>query len=109
MVGITVILHEKTQNGTDSFNNQIFTENTVSVDNVLVGEPTADDVITSTNVYGKQIVYMLGIPKGDNHNWENAEVEFFGNRYRTFGHLIQGIEANVPTMWHKKIRVERYG
>lgn len=109
MVGITVVLHEKTQTGTDSFNNQVFTENTVSVDNVLVGEPTADDVITSTNVYGKQIVYMLGIPKGDTHNWENAEVEFFGNRYRTFGHLIQGIEANVPTMWHKKIRVERYG
>ena len=109
MTGITVILHEKTQTGTDSFNNQVFSENTVSVENVLVGEPTADDVVSSTNMYGKQIIYMLGIPKGDTHNWENAEVEFFGNRYRTFGHLIQGIEANVPTKWHKKIRVERYG
>lgn len=109
MTGITVILHEKTQTGTDSFNNQVFSENTVSVENVLVDEPTADDVVSSTNMYGKQIIYMLGIPKGDTHNWENAEVEFFGNRYRTFGHLIQGIEANVPTKWHKKIRVERYG
>ena len=51
---------------------------------------------------------MLGIPKGDEHAWEDAEVEFFGRRWRTFGILIRGIEANVPTPWHHKIRVAAY-
>ena len=53
--------------------------------------------------------YMLGIPKGDTHNWEDTIVEFWGGRYRTFGMTIQGIEANIPTPWHKKVRVERDG
>lgn len=108
MVGITVVLYNKMVTGYDSFNNPIYTETSTEVDNVLVGQPSTDDVLASTNLYGKQIEYMVGIPKGDSHNWEDSVVEFFGKKYRTFGNVIQGIEANVPTPWHKKIRVERY-
>ena len=108
MRGITVILFNKTLTGYDSFNNPVYEETATSVGNVLVGQPSTDDVLSSTNLYGKQIEYMLGIPKGDTNDWEDSVVEFFGKKYRTFGNLIQGIEANVPTAWHKKIRVERY-
>lgn len=52
---------------------------------------------------------MLGIPKGDLHHWEDSTVEFFGQKYKTFGFTIEGIEANIPLAWHKKVRVERYG
>lgn len=107
--GQPVLLHVKTISGYDALNNPIFTDSTVTVDNVIIGQPTTDDITTSTDLYGKKIEYMLGIPKGDAHNWEDTTVEFFGHVYRTFGHEIVGIEANVPLSWHKKIRVERYG
>lgn len=109
IVGSTVILYEKTQSGVDGFNNPIYTESPVEVENVLIGEPTTDDITDSVNLYGKKIAYMLGIPKGDLHHWEDSTVEFFGHRYKTFGFTIEGIEANIPLAWHKKVMVERYG
>lgn len=109
MRGVPVLLHVKTQNGTDAFNNPVFSDSTVTVQNVLIGQPTTEDITSSIELYGKRIEYMLGIPKGDTHEWEDTEVEFFGGLYRTFGFTIQGIEDNIPTPWHKKVRVERCG
>lgn len=108
MKGASVKLYVQTANGTDSFGNEKFTESYVTVDNVLIGQPSTDDITSSIELYGKKIEYMLGIPKGDTHNWEDTVVEFFGHKYRTFGHTIQGIEENIPTPWHKKVRVERF-
>ena len=107
MRGATVTLYEKTQTGVDGLNNPVYSVSPVQVENVLVGEPTTDDITSSISLYGKQIRYMLGLPKGDAHVWTDTEVEIFGERYRTFGDVIRGIEANVPTPWHHKVRVER--
>ena len=107
MRGVTVTLYEKTQTGVDGLNNPVYSVQPVQVENVLVGEPTTDDITSSISLYGKQIRYMLGLPKGDAHVWTDTEVEIFGEHFRTFGDTIQGIEANVPTPWHKKVRVER--
>jgi len=107
MRGVTVTLFEKTQTGVDGLNNPVYSVSPVQVENVLVGEPTTDDITSSISLYGKQLRYMLGLPKGDAHVWTGTEVEIFGEKFRTFGDVIQGIEANVPTPWHKKVRVER--
>lgn len=107
MRGVTVTLYEKTQTGVDGLNNPVYSVQPVQVENVLVGEPTTDDITSSISLYGKQLRYILGLPKGDTHVWTDTEVEIFGERFRTFGDVIQGIEANVPTAWHKKVRVER--
>lgn len=110
MRGISVVLYERTRVGVDELNNAVWEETPVTVDNVLVGQPTTDDVASALNLYGKKLDYILGIPKGDTHDWENAEkVEFFGKKFRIFGDVIEGIEANVPTRWHKQVRVQRYG
>lgn len=108
MKGMTVLLHVKTQTGVDTLNNPTYSESVVEVPNVLVGQPTTDDVTSSVSLFGKKLEYMLGIPKGDTHIWEDTKVEFFGKTFQTFGNVIEGIEANVPTPWHRKIRVERY-
>ena len=114
MIGISVTLHVRTQktiNSTpvyDAFNEPVYNDSVITVDNVLIGQPTTDEVTNSINLYGKKIEYMLGIPKGDAHNWEDTVVEFFGKKYQTFGSTIEGIEANIPTPWHKKVRVCRY-
>ena len=48
-------------------------------------------------------------PKGDAHDWENATVEFFGKKFRTYGSVTHGIEDLIPLLWNKKVKVERYG
>lgn len=109
MKGVPVVLHVRTQTGVDAFNNPVYSDTPVTVNNVLIGQPTTDDITDSIELYGKRIEYMLGIPKGDTHDWEDTVVEFWGQSYRTFGFTIQGIEENIPTPWHRKVRVERCG
>lgn len=114
--GTTVILYEEVQTGIDPYGNPIIQANPVEVENVLVGEPTTDDITTSTDLYGKVIKYILGIPKGDMHDWVNKKVEWvdaYGTTHtcKTFGFPITGIEANIPVQlpWHMKVRCEDYG
>ena len=106
--GITVVLYEKTQTGTDPFNKPIYSETPVSVDNVLVGEPTTNEITDSISLHGRKAKYTLAIPKGDTHNWENAKIEFFGQTWQSFGIPVQGIEENIPLSWNKKVWVSRY-
>jgi hypothetical protein len=110
--GITIQLVTKVQDGTDPFGEPIYKESTVNVDDVLVGQPTTDDITESLELFGKRVEYTLAIPKGDSHEWTDAEVilpaPFYG-RYRTFGFPTAGIEANIPLRWNKKVKLERYG
>lgn len=113
--GISVILYETTQIGTDDMGAPIYEEVPVQVDNVLIGEPSTEDITTSTALYGKTIKYMLGIPKGDTHDWKDKRVSWtdaYGTHtVMTFGFPITGIEANIPAQipWHMKVRCEAYG
>ena len=107
--GITVRLYVKLQTGTDAFNAPVYAETPIDVPIVLVGEPTAEDIVNDLQLYGKRIAYTLGIPKGDAHDWENAIVEFFGKKFRTYGGVTQGIDDLIPLLWNKKVKVERYG
>lgn len=109
MKGISVILYERTLAGYDDLNNPVYEETPVVVNDVLVAQPTTDDITSTINLYGKHLDYILGLPKGDSHDWVNARVEIFGKSFRSFGDVIEGIEANVPTRWHKQVRVQRYG
>lgn len=109
MKGTTVQLVVKTQIGTDSFGAPVYSEELLSVDDVLVGSPTTDDITNTLNLYGKKIEYVLGIPKGDTHNWIDTEVIIWGERYRTIGYPTTGEQENIPLRWGQNVRVERYG
>ncbi len=114
MIGITVSLFNNIQTGTDDFGAPIYKEVEETVDNVLIGEPTTDDITTSTQLFGKSIRYMLGIPKGDTHNWVDKHVRWtdaYGTTHdcMTFGFPITGVEENIPGPWHMKVRCEAYG
>lgn len=106
--GMPITLWNKTQTGVDGFGNPVYTWQSKTVDNVLVGQPTAEERTNELNLTGRMIEYTLGIPKGNEDEWENQIVEFFGHRFRTFGIPEQGIESNIPLSWHKKVKCERY-
>ena len=106
--GIPVKLSIKTQTGVDGLNRPIYETSQEVVENVLVGEPSAEDVVNELNLSGKRIAYVLAIPKGDTHTWENTEVEFWGMTFKTVGIPTQGIDDNIPLKWNKKVKVERY-
>ena len=112
MRGITVTLTVKTQNGTDPFGAPIWTETETTVDNVLVGEPSTDEIRTSTDLYGKRIDFMLGIPKGDPNDWQDTTVSWtdaYGRTIKceTFGFPISGVDHLIPGPRHLKVRCRR--
>lgn len=106
--GITVTLYERTQTGTDAFNAPIYGSAAVEVQDVLVA-PEGDAgqaVFTDTDLNSRKSTYLLGIPKGDTHQWENSEVSFFSRRWKVIGMTTEGIEDLIPLRWNKKVRVE---
>lgn len=106
--GITVQLINVINSGVDGFNRPIEIEaEPINVDNVLVGEPSPDEVTNTLNLYGKTVRYTLGIPKGDQNVWE-GDVIIWGDRYHIIDGPTQGIEANIPLQWNKKVHVEAY-
>ena len=128
--GITVTLYNKIQSGTDGFGDPIYadggdaysshvdkgqadymlvdTELAVNVDDVLVYPSTSTEILETINLYGRKAVYTMAIPKGDTNDWENKRVSFFGQEWKTFGIPTEGIDANIPLRWNKKVMVERY-
>lgn len=108
MRGVTITLYDKVQTGVDAFNRPVYEDVATTVDNVLIGEPTTEDVINELNLTGKHLAYTLAIPKGDAHEWNDRKVEFFGEVFRTYGEPTQGIEHLIPLAWNKKVKVERY-
>ena len=106
--GIDITLYEKTRTGTDEVNAPVYTETPVTVHNVLVGEPSAEEITTELQLSGRRLAYTLAIPKGDTHDWNDARVEFFGESFRTCGGVVQGIERMIPLCWNRKVQVVRY-
>lgn len=107
--GTTVRLKVKVQTGIDDFNRPVYEESFENIKNVLVGQPSSEDIINEMNLSGKLIAYTLAIPKGDTHSWIDTEVEIWGELYRTIGRPTQGIDENIPLSWNKKVKVEHYG
>lgn len=106
MRGITVCLAVKTAGEPDPLGAPTYTTVWEDVDNVLVSPAMGQDLLDTFNLYGKRAVYTLGIPKGDAHVWQDTEVCFFGQCFRTIGVPTEGIEALIPLDWNRKVQVE---
>ena len=106
--GVTITLYERTQTGTDDFNRPIYEETAVEIENVLVSPASSDDLNKSTNLSTDKLIYTVAIPKGDDHIWNNATVEFFDRKWKVVGMPLEGIEDLIPLDWNKKITVEAY-
>lgn len=108
LVGTAVTLYTKTKAGSDGFGRPIWQDTPVRVDNVLIGEPTTEEIVNELNLSGKHLAYTLAIPKGDTHTWTDCKVSFWGQDFKVFGEVTQGIEELIPLSWNKKVKVARY-
>ena len=106
--GMQITLIDKQAVSTDPFGSPVVKDVEITIDNVIVAPATTEDVTSQMSVTGKKISYTIGIPKGDNNDWENKEVRFFGKRWKTVGIPLEGIEELIPLEWNKKVMVERY-
>lgn len=107
--GITITLYSRAQSGTDDFNRPVYTETETEVSNVLVGEPSTDDIVNELNLSGKKLAYTLAIPKGDTNEWENCRVKLpkpWNATFRVIGKPTEGIESNIPLKWNRKVKLE---
>ena len=109
MKGTTVKLVVNTSTEVDPFGAPIEVETLENIPDVLVGQPSTDDVTNTIELYGKHVAYVLGIPKGDTHNWTDTYVYIWGEKFRTIGYPETGEQANIPLRWGKNVKVERYG
>lgn len=106
--GMTVTLVDTVEIGKDPFNQPIYDEVPIEIENVLVAPTSSDDVVNEVSLSGRTAVYTLAIPKGDTHDWENKEVQFFNQKWRAFGIPLEGMDHLIPLDWNKKVMVERY-
>lgn len=115
MKGIAVTLVIKEQTGTDVFGAPVFSETQETINDCLVGQPSSEDYITTLELTGKHISYVIGIPKGDTHNWTDTDVIItnprtgIAERFRTIGEPMTGIQENIPLRWGANVKVEKYG
>ncbi|HEM4919332.1 TPA: hypothetical protein U1153_001137 [Streptococcus suis] len=107
--GVPVVLIDKQVTGKNSFGHPKFEDVEIVVENVLIAPASTEDITNQINLTGKKVDYTLAIPKGDVHNWTNKEVRFFGQRWRTVGEPLEGLDHLIPLEWNKKVQVERYG
>ena len=107
--GRTVILYDKVETGVDPFGRSVYEDVQIEVKNVLIGNPTPQEVIDTLNLTGKRAAYTLGIPKGDAHVWTDRKIEFFGEVFHTIAIPAKGQDELIPLDWSQNVMVERYG
>lgn len=105
--GTQIILYTKTELWKDDFNRPIYNETPVTVDNVIIEPMSETEILDTLNLTGRKAVYRLCLPKGDQHDWTDVTVEFFGHKWHTIGEPLEWQEDMVPLSWNKKVRVER--
>lgn len=106
--GETVILLEETVVDTDPFGKAITTTTQTEVKNVVVGSPSTEAVTQDLDLEGKHLAFILGIPKGDSHDWKDKTILIRGIKFKSYGFPLTQTEANVPGMWNTQVKVERY-
>lgn len=105
--GVSIVLHVRTEAGTDMLGNPVYTTEDVTVDNVIWNVSTADDLIDKNRLEGTLELYTLAIPKGDTHVWLENTVSFNGKTFHCYAES-EGIPELTPLAWCKKVFVERY-
>lgn len=106
--GETVVLIDNIQIETDPFGEPVYQEKQIEVQNVLIGNPSTEAAVNEFNLTGKKLLFVLGIPKNDIHDWKDKTVIIRGQKFRTYGFPLTQTAENVPGRWNTQVKVEAY-
>lgn len=106
--GEDVLLKVIKVTGEDEFHEPVLEETWENISNVLIGSPSTDQIVNDLTLHGKKLLFVLGIPKGDAHNWKDAEVKIRGELYKTYGNPLTQTTENTPTPWNTQVKVAMY-
>lgn len=106
--GRAITLYETTEVDVDDFGHPILEESPIEVENVLIEPASNEAIVSELEVNGKRVAYTLHIPKGDEHDWRDKVVEFYGEKWRTYGDVQIYDPDLTPLSWNKKVKVEKY-
>lgn len=108
MIGMTLSFKKRVATGAkDSFNNPVYSEETITVHDCLVAPPTEPiDRVESAALDRNVTVVRIHLPKADTRDVSNSSVEYQGEEFRIIGKPVQFMNENTPTRWNRYLRAE---
>ena len=105
--GETVKVLRPSVNGMDAYNTPIRKWSKESVDNVLVGSPSPDDVATSAEPDGLRVSLPLYFPRSYHGALRGCRVGVRGTEYQVVGDPMPLDGGLTPTAWNMQVNVSR--
>lgn len=107
MIGETVTVVGRRETGRDSFNEPIFVEDEVVVDNVLVAPKFSQDLAGALRVEGDLSALELHFPKSFTGSLRGKLVRVRGVTYRVEGDPSGYTVVNTPLAWWIPVKAVR--
>jgi hypothetical protein len=106
--GEAVVVHRRTQSGTNSHNQPIYTTETEIVENVLVAPGAAADVVENARPDGTTIAWTLYFPKAFAGSLRGARISVRGETPApVIGDPKPYPDEATPTDWNMPVTLER--
>lgn len=105
ILGETVTVSTPAQAGEDAYGQAVKEWADEDVRNVLVCQPTSDDVASRPE--GDEVTLTLHFPKTYTASLRGCTVTLRGERYTVLGDPVALTEANTPGRWNRAVPVRR--
>lgn len=108
MIGMTLSFTKKVPTGAkDSFNNPVYSTQTVEVSDCLVAPPTEPyDRVESAALDRDITMVRVHLPKTDSADVSDSEFMYDGEKFRVIGRPVKFMAENTPTRWNRYIKAE---
>lgn len=108
MIGMTLIFTKRVATGAkDSFNNPVYSETTVTVNDCLVAPPQEPiDRVESAALDRDSTVVRVHLPKADESDVSDSTFVYDGQQFRMIGKPVKFMNENTPTRWNRYLRAE---
>lgn len=108
MIGMTLSFTKRVATGAkDSFNNPVYSTETVTVDDCLVAPTTEPyDRVESAALDRDVTLVRVHLPKASTADVSDSEFTYEGESFRVIGRPVKFMDENTPTRWNRYLRAE---
>lgn len=107
MRGMRLDFQKRVKTGVDGFNQPVYSEVTVSIEDCLVAPPTDPiDRVESAALDRNSTVVRIYLPKDDSSDVSKSSFEYDGETFQVIGRPVKFMEENTPTRWNRYARAE---